>query len=265
MDTEMGVFTFYQPQPEKFENNMLLGRAAISLVPKGKSTPVFGVIWFSGRVDTDRDAETSLLRDIVVTNARWPESNEADEKRLTMFLTSLMPEKGIPISLERLKASLVTADMEQKSIEGLKHDPPKIVVVNEVSELLLYDGDPRMIPIKNTEFEYAANCAFAVVKDKRSGTCYLSGGKFWYSAKDPKGPWESISGAPLEVIKLMPPVEATGPTPDKPPKIIVATEPTELISTEFHRGGPSARVSFCMSRTPRRRSYAKLRRAWYSC
>jgi hypothetical protein len=73
LDTEMGVFTFYQPQPDKFENNLLQGRAAISLVAKGKKEPVFGVIWFSGRVDTDRDEETALLRDIVVTNARWPE------------------------------------------------------------------------------------------------------------------------------------------------------------------------------------------------
>jgi hypothetical protein len=108
----------------------------------------------------------------------------------------------------------------EKSAEGLHHDPPKIVVVPEVAELLLFDGEPRMLPIKDTEFEYAANCAFAVVKDKRSGTCYLSGGKLWYSAQDPKGPWTSIDKPPADVAKLIPPDTSKTPAPAKVPKIV---------------------------------------------
>src|SRR5512134_502824 len=54
LDTEKGVFTIYQPQPEKFEQNVLVARAAISRLKKEKKAkPVFGVIWFTGRVDTD--------------------------------------------------------------------------------------------------------------------------------------------------------------------------------------------------------------------
>ena len=62
--TEKGVLTIYQPQPEKFEDNVLDGRAAISMLPKGKSEPIFGVMWFTAKVDTDRDAGTALIRDI---------------------------------------------------------------------------------------------------------------------------------------------------------------------------------------------------------
>src|SRR5262249_28114253 len=143
------------------------------------------------------------------------ESEEAKEKEFSAFLTTLMPKTGVPISLERLKASLATAEVEKKSIEGLKHDPPKIVVVQEVAELLLYDGEPRMLPIKDSNFEYAGNSAFAVVKDKTSGTCYLSGGKLWYSAKDPKGPWTSIDKPPPEIAKLVPPDTSSTPAPAK--------------------------------------------------
>src|SRR5215831_15534297 len=138
LNTDKGVLTIYQPQPEKFENNVLSGRAAVSLVPKGKTTPVFGVFWFTGRVDTDRDKGTATIRDISVTNVRWPESSKEKEDEAKVFLTSLMPKKEIPISLDRLKASLATAELEQKSVAGLKSDPPKIVVSQEVSELLLY-------------------------------------------------------------------------------------------------------------------------------
>ena len=232
MKTDLGVLTFYQPQPETFADNILTGRAAISLVPKGKTTPVFGVVWFSGRVDTDRDAGTAMLRDISVSKSRWPESDKETEEKFSIFLTGLMPKTGVPISIERLRASLATADLEQKSIAGLKHDPPKIVVVPEVAELLLFDGEPRTLAIPNTEFERVANTAYAVVKDKKSGTCYLSGGKLWYSAPAPKGPWTKIDKPPADIAKLVPPDTSSTPAPAKPPRIVVATEPTELISTD---------------------------------
>jgi hypothetical protein len=236
INTDRGILTIYQPQPEKFENNILEGRAAVSLLSKGKTSPVFGVFWFSGRVDTNRDSSTAVIRDITVTDTRWPESDKAREEETSIFLTSLMPKTGLPISLERLRASLATLDVERKSVEGLKHDPPRIVVVQEAAELLLYDGEPRTMAIPNTEMERVANTAYAVVKDKKSGLYYLSGGKLWYSAKAPKGPWISIAKPPAEIAKLIPPDTSSTPAPAKPPKIVVATEPTELISTD---GKPS--------------------------
>ena len=128
IETKLGVLTIYQPQPEKFEDNILQGRAAVSMIPKEKTTPVFGCIWFTGRVDTDRDSGTAMIRDIRVTQSRWPESGEKQQEDFSVFLTQLMPKTGVPISLETLTASLATAELEQKSMSALKHDPPKIVV-----------------------------------------------------------------------------------------------------------------------------------------
>jgi hypothetical protein len=236
LNTDLGVLTIYQPQPEKFADNVLSGRAAISVVPKGKSQPVFGVFWFTGRVDTDRDAGTAMLRDIAVTNSRWPDSNQEQEEKFSAFLTTVMPQTGVPISLDRLRASLATVEEEQKTAEGLKHDPPRVVVVQESAELLLYDGEPRAIAIPNTPLERMANTAYAVVKDTKSGTCYLSGGKLWYSAPDPKGPWTPIDKPPAEIAKLVPRDTSATPAPAKPPRMIVATQPTELIWTD---GPPS--------------------------
>lgn len=168
--TDKGTLTIYQPQPEKFDGNTLQGRAAASFGTKGAADPTFGVFWFSGRVDTDRDSGTSMVRDIVVTDVRWPDSKEEEQRKVAEFITGLMPKTGIPISLERLKASLATAEMEQKNVEGFKNDPPRIVVVEELAELLLYDGAPRSIPIPDSEFEHVANSAFAVVKASAAAT-----------------------------------------------------------------------------------------------
>ena len=110
------------------------------------------MFWFTGRVDTDRDTGTRdgprHRRDEGRAGRR---ATLARRSKFSDFLTNLMPKTGVPISLERLKASLATAELEKKSVEGLKHDPPKIVVAQEVSELLLYDGEPSMLPIKDTE------------------------------------------------------------------------------------------------------------------
>src|SRR5262245_35454267 len=69
LKTDKGVLTIYQPQPEKFQDNVLEARAALSMIPTGKSTPVFGVMWFQGRVDTDRDSGNAMLRDLIVTRS----------------------------------------------------------------------------------------------------------------------------------------------------------------------------------------------------
>lgn len=234
VSTERGLFTVYQPQPESFSGNTLTGRAALSLTKKPGSEPVFGVMWFRCRVDTDRSAETATLRDIAVTNVRWPESDEGQEREMAAFLTSLWGKTVLPISLSRLESSLETAEKEQKSLEGMKNDPPKFLVVEEVAELLQYDGEPRAFAIPNTDYEHVANTAFAVVRHKKTGTCYLNGGAFWYTASDPMGPWKATSSPPADVVKLMPKPDksATAAAPSKPPRIVVATVPSELISID---------------------------------
>ena len=233
VETERGTLTVYQPQPEKFDGNTLEGRAAASITKKGAKEPTFGVFWFKAKVDTDRDTNTAVLRDIVVTQVRWPDSKPIDEEDVSAFLTTLMPKESLPISLDQLKASLVTVENQKKSMDELRHDPPKIIFKEEIAVLLLYDGEPRRLPIPNTDFEQVANSALAVIYDKKTMTYYLSGGQFWYNAVDPKGPWQSIQKPPDAIAKLVPTQAAeNSPKLKKPPVIVVATEPTELISTD---------------------------------
>ena len=233
VETDRGTLTVYQPQPEKLDGNALEGRAAASIKSKTAKEPTFGVFWFKAHVDTDRDAGTAVLRDIVVTQVRWPDSKPIDEEDVRAFLTTLMPKQSIPISIEQLKASLVTVENQKKSMDELRHDPPKIIFKEEIAVLLLYDGEPRRLPIPNTDFEQVANSALAVVYDKKTKTYYLAGGQYWYNAEDPKGPWQSIQKPPDAIAKLIPTQAASeSPKLKVPPKIVVATEPTELISTD---------------------------------
>ena len=227
-----GTIVVYQPQPEKLSGNVLSGRAAISLESGGQEGPVFGAMWFTARIDTDRDTDTALVRDLRVESVRWPDSNDASEQRFTAIVEGAMPQAGFEISMERLAASLASAEIEQQSLAQLKSDPPKIVFSDELAVLLLYDGEPRFSPIENSPYERALNTPFAVVRHAQNKTCYLTSGAYWYQSNDPLGPWSAADQPPADLVQNMPPPDSDQPQPATPPVIVVATEPTELIATD---------------------------------
>ncbi len=230
IDAPEGTIVIYQPQPEKLTGNVLTGRAAISLELKGKPEPIFGAFWFTARIDT-QDADTAVVRDVKVTEVRWPDSADKDEARFTEAVQNGVPKAGYEISRERLSASLATAQREQRSLANLKNDPPKIVFSEELAVLLLYDGEPRFQAIENSPYERALNTPFAVARNQKSRRVYLSSGSLWYQASDPKGPFTLTPSPPADRVKMLPkPEDATAPR--TAPKIVVATTPTELVSTD---------------------------------
>lgn len=227
-----GKVVVYQPQPEQLTGNALNGRAAMSLELKGKPDPIYGAFWFTARIDTDQDAGTAIVRNVKVTKVRWPDSDEQDEARFTEVVEKAVPASGFEISLEQLSASLATAEREQQSLAQLKNDPPQIVFSEELAVLLLYDGEPRFVAIEETPYERALNTPFAVARDKKSKRVYLSSGTQWYQANDPKGPFTATPSPPADLVKMVPPPDKADAPPKVPQKIVVATQPTELIVTD---------------------------------
>jgi hypothetical protein len=226
-----GTIAVYQPQPEKLEGDTLSGRAAMSIDLEGRPESVFGVFWFDAKIATDSDAGSAQLRNVRVTNVRWPDSTEEGQLRFTLIVESALPAAGFRISLERLSASLADAEAARESLLELKSEPPVIVFRTELAVLLLYDGAPRFGVIDDTRYERALNTPFVVVRDKRNGECYLGGGAFWYRAMDPLGPWKPIAEPPKDLRELLPKPDPETPKPPSPPAIVVATEPTELVVT----------------------------------
>ena len=225
-----GKIIIYQPQPEQLVGNVLSGRAAMSLELKKTPEPIFGAFWFTAKLDTDTDAGTAVVRDIKVTKVSWPDSTEENEARFTSIVEQTLPQSGLTISMEQLSASLKTAQLEQKSLDNLNNDPPQIIIKEELSILLIYDGAPRFSPIENSSYERALNTPFAVVRDKAKDTYYLSSGKLWYNASSATGPWTITESPPKDLVKMLPKSEV--PKPIKAPAVVVATAPTELISTD---------------------------------
>jgi hypothetical protein len=237
--TSDGKIMIYQPQPEDLKGNVLTGRAATSVLKTGATEPVFGVFWFQGRLDVDRDARTALVSNVKITRVRFPEATPEQEQIYIAIVEYAIPQWRQPISLDRLIASLSAAKEELKSAEGLKNTPPVVLVTEYPSVLVIYDGEPTLRNIPDTNLQRVVNTPYPVIYDPATKTYYLTNTTWWFRATDPMGPWTAGASAPPEVVAAIPKnakeeaAQDKAPSADsRPPAIVTAKEPTELIWTD---------------------------------
>ncbi|HEY1683321.1 MAG TPA: hypothetical protein VGG19_01040 [Tepidisphaeraceae bacterium] len=235
IDTPDGQLTIYQPQPTKFEGDQLSGRAAVSLLKAGSNDPVFGAIWMTSRVDTDRVARTVSILDTQVTRVKFPEGITITPESLTSELGTVLPAHQMGLSLDQLLAMVEEVQHEQQSTAQITNAPPKIIFQTHPTVVLQYDGDPRFSQATNSPLQRAENTPFFVVEDTASNTYFLKGAGRWFSARNPMGPFQMTGSVPEAVSSL---ADSSGyQDPEQPVtdqqanqlEILAATDPTEVI------------------------------------
>ena len=233
-----GTIVVYQPQPEKLVGNILTGRAAMSLELKDEPAPIFGVFWFSAKIETDRSENTVTISQLQVTKVGWPESKEAGEKQFSQFVEKQLAHSSFTSSLSKLTASLTHAEQIKASLADIKNDPPVIIFTDILSVLLSYDGVPVFRDIDNSNYQRALNTPLAVVKTKSKSKdkekFYLTSGHLWYQAANAIGPWSILASPPADLKALIPKEDVQGDRPQviTAPNIITATKPTELVVSD---------------------------------
>ncbi len=239
-----GKVVVYQPQPEKLEGNHLETRTAVSVELEGSEGPVFGVVWSRARLETDRAERIATIADLEITRVRFSELDEETTLKLTALLEKEIPKWDLPISIDRLLTTLDLAEKRLAAAEDINTDAPKILFLPEPAVLITLDGKPRLKPIDDTRLMRVVNTPFTMLFETTTKTYYLNADTdVWYSASDVESDWTLAQKVPAQVAALAPkpdpedeaeenedPDEET-PEPGPPPKIIVTTEPTELISS----------------------------------
>jgi hypothetical protein len=239
IDAARGTVIVYQPQPDKLVENELDGRAAVSVTMAGETDPVFGAIFFKAWLETDREERIATIDNLEVLQARFPNRTEEEVAALTTLLETEMPKWNLPISLDALVATLDLKEEQREAAANLNNDAPDILFVAEPAVLITIDGDPRLQQEEGTSLMRAINTPFTILLDTKSKIYYLNAdAATWYQASEISGDWSIASSVPKDVAarapapapeEVDPEEEAEEPGP--PPKIIVATQPTELISS----------------------------------
>jgi hypothetical protein len=240
--TPQGTLLLYQPQPENLQGTTLNGRAAFSVTAPGRKEPVFGALWFTANVRTDRDQRLVQVLGAKVTRVRLPEAKPEDEQGIASALEAQIPQWELFLSLDRLTAALVEVQEQRAAADELKSDPPRILFATEPTVLVVLDGDPIRRPIENSGMESVVNTPYPLFFDPKVQRYYLTNGSLWYQASDLlQGPWELIPKPPQALADIVSKGEkqdqsAPAPAGTAPPRILVTTQPTELVVTN---GPPS--------------------------
>ncbi len=236
--TAKGKLLIYQPQIDRFKGTILEGRCAVSFTAVGGGEPTFGAFWFKALLETDFDTRTARLVSIQVPRVRFAGATEERQREAGAFLEREIPKLAIPISIDRLAAAMEETAKESRGAGAFKNDPPKILFSYEPAVLLLYDGAPILRDMEGREGVYrrAVNTPLPVVLDVAAKKFYLCGGEVWYAAADPLGPWSVTGDVPAPLLAMQGRAGAQTAREEKetaaaakPPRIITATEPTELL------------------------------------
>ncbi len=235
-----GTVVIYQPQPETLDGNKLDGRAAVAIEENGSDGPVFGAIWFTARLETDRAERTATLVDVTVTRTRFPNRDEEKAEKLKTLLETEMPKWDIVISMDRLLASLDLREQQIRAASQISTEPPEIIFMAEPAVLISLDGEARLKQ-EGDDLMRVINTPFTILLDTKSKTYYLNAdANSWYTAKDVTGEWTVATSVPKNIAALAPEPEELDPEelaeeaefePGPSPKVIVVAVPTELISS----------------------------------
>jgi len=238
--TNKGVIVVYQPQPEQLNGNMLKARAAVGIEVQGQS-PVFGVVWFDARLETDRSDRSALITELTINEMRFPNQDDKRVKALSDLLESEIPKWNLPIAMDELTATLETADSNIKTSQQISTEPPVMLFYSEPAVLIAIDGEPRLADTEEKNIQRVMNTPFTILYDTKKKDYYLNADEdSWYKASAIKGDWQPVSKVPRKIAKLAPEPEEVdaddaaddvGTETGPPPKIVIATVPTELISS----------------------------------
>jgi len=237
------VITVYQPQLERWADNNLSGRAAVSVTKPGEKEPHYGVIELSARTDIDKSNDLVTLSSLRINKAAFPGASDAEVEKYRAALRASVTKDSWRVSAQALQANLAIAQARSQKGLPVKNDPPQILFRAVPSMLVLVDGDPALRDVKEAPgVKRVINTTALMLLDETAATYYLWALGRWWESKAVSGEWKP---GPLMLAKLEKAREALGKQYDplegkdaegKPvfpqgvtPQILVATRPTELL------------------------------------
>jgi hypothetical protein len=225
--------TVYEPQPDSLDGTTLQGRVAVSIKRPDDKAPLFGALWVVANLDIDRNRDFARVVSVKVDRTRFADVPESDIQSVVQSIEADAMHWDLSFSLSRLKAG-----------PDYRNDPPKIVVVDHPAILLLLEGEPRLEDTGSAGLQQVVNTALPVIFDTRTRQYWFFGSSVWFTTKDLlRGAWTPADRAPANIADLVKDANTLGAAQTdagtaasaaqlRNARIIVATEPTELIVTE---------------------------------
>jgi hypothetical protein len=231
--------TVYQPQAISWpERKTLTARVALAINVAGATRPVMGTIDITLETTTDVAAGVVHLSDPKLIASHFPSLDTQQAAAMEGKVRAALSTMQMPsVPLSAVVLSLKQAPMPNVAVNN---DPPEIFYSQKPACLVVFDGEPVLVPIGKTGLSYAVNTNWDVFK--QGNTWYLLAGSIWMEAPSANGPYRAVAKLPAAFDAL--PHDANFanarahipghlPGVDTPaPAIFVSTKPAEIIVTE---------------------------------
>lgn len=106
--------------------------------------------------------------------------------------------KKVPSKIQSIsKKAAPEKQDEEEAPEDYTGAAPKIIMVKEPSELIVFDGEPKYSPIQKTNLLFVENTESNIFMDVLSQTYYVLLSGRWFTTKNLKGDWTYVASEAL--------------------------------------------------------------------
>ncbi len=236
--------TLDAPEAESLAGSKLKARGTARIRRAEDAEAAVATLWYEADVQINRERRIVTLVSVSVSRVQLPGAPPARQQRLATRLSQAMTRHRLTLPLDDVLAAARLAPRRDETPPRLGTDPPKIVFETEPAVLVVFDGAPRFRAVEGTTLERALNTPFLVLRDPASNVCYLDGGTMWFHASDAAGPWAKTEDVPRDAVQIArrdlkdagvaddEVAKASKEADTRVPKILVATEPTELVVSD---------------------------------
>ena len=165
-----------------------------------EAEPVFGVIGVTASTTAVSEDRTVVASDIRVAQLDFSALNRVELEALAVGVGDLLPTEPITLAEERILAGL-SGYQKVRDIEGIKADPPVILVAYAPSRLVQTDGPAIFAPVQGSpgvDFVINTNWDILRVND----VFWLRDQTSWVTAPALEGPWTVVDALPVGIKNL---------------------------------------------------------------
>jgi hypothetical protein len=238
--------TIYQPQATSWpDRRRITARAALAITRAGQPQPLMGTIELSLATQVDEAGGVVNLSDPQLISSHFP----ALDTQQAATLETKIREALTQMQIRQVPLTSVLLSLKQLPVAAVRvnNEPPVIFYADRPACLVVFDGEPVLVPAGKSGLKYAVNTNWSVFTEQ--DTWYLLNNGSWYSAMQVGGPYAPVSQLPQSFLALKkdpgfaasaPYIPARPPAPKAiPAQVFVSQKPAEIIITE---GAPAMRA-----------------------
>jgi len=182
------------PQGDRWEDNRVEARAAVSVKRKGEKEPGYGVVFLRSRTTIDTEAGVVTLQGIELVKASFPWEKDGGTEVLGALRQGGLETATVP--LRSLTASLPVPAGAASAPAPAARPAPEVLHAKGPAILVLVDGSYVIRPVAGTGVLRVVNTRALLFQDSASSRFYLPVGGTWLVAPAPNARWTVAKKVP---------------------------------------------------------------------